>query len=116
MVAKNYLRTSTKNRTMPYLHRASIRPWKIIAMELFKSENSWYFLVADYPRYPELYKLQSTQCNVIIKCLYETKHGIPDILCSDNGPQFDPLKSQEFIYQISYHNSFIIYISNSERR
>lgn len=69
-------------------------------MDLFEFENHWYLLIADYySRYPELYKLQSMTCHVIIKCLQETfaRHGIPDILRSDNGPQFDLLKTQEFI-------------------
>ncbi|XP_025996234.2 uncharacterized protein K02A2.6-like [Solenopsis invicta] len=76
------------------------RPWEIIAMDLFKFENSWYLLNADYySRYPELYKLQSMQSSEIIKCLQDSfaRHGIPEIIRSDNRPQFNPIKTRQFM-------------------
>lgn len=76
------------------------RPWEIIAMDLFKLKDSWYFLVADYySRYPELYKIRNMTTNVIIRCLLDcfARHGIPSVVRSDNGPQFDPVKTHEFV-------------------
>lgn len=69
-------------------------------MDLFKFKDCWYFLIADYySRYPELYKVRNMTTQVIIQCLTDcfARHGIPSIICSDNGPQFNSLKTREFI-------------------
>jgi len=76
------------------------RPWEAIAMELFKLKNCWYLLIADYySRYPELYKVDNMTTKVIIQCLTDcfARHGIPLVVRSDNGPQFNPLRTREFI-------------------
>ena len=53
-------------------------------------------LVVDYiSRYPEVLQLRSTTSSAIIRALTSifTRHGIPEVLRSDNGPQYS---SQEF--------------------
>ncbi|EZA47538.1 hypothetical protein X777_16207 [Ooceraea biroi] len=75
-------------------------PWEVVAMDLFKFKDNWYLLVTDYySRYPELYKVRNMTASVIIQCLTDcfARHGILFIVRSDNGPQFDPLKTREFI-------------------
>lgn len=55
------------------------RPWQIIAMDLFKFKDCWYFLIADYfLRYPELYKVRNMTIQVIIQYLIDcfVRHGI----------------------------------------
>ena len=50
-----------------------------------------YLLVADYfSRYPEVVKLKSTTSSSIIENLKSifSRHGIPETIVSDNGPQF----------------------------
>lgn len=66
------------------------RPWQKIALDLFK-HDSWYLIVTDYySRFFEIFKLQSMSESVIISKLKElfSRYGIPDIVRSDNGPQF----------------------------
>ncbi|XP_024890308.1 uncharacterized protein K02A2.6-like [Temnothorax curvispinosus] len=75
------------------------RPWQIIAIDLFKHSTSWYLVVADfYSRYPEVYQLPDLRSITIIVRLKEifARHGIPDLIRSDNGTQFDPLRTTEF--------------------
>jgi transposase InsO family protein len=75
------------------------RPWQIIGMDLFKHSVNWYLLVADfYSRYPEVYKLPNRRSEPIIIRLKEifARHGIPEKIRSDNGTQFDPLRTAEF--------------------
>lgn len=75
------------------------RPWQIIAMDLFKHNTNWYLLVADfYSRYPEVYQLPNLRSSTIITRLKDifARHGIPEVIRSDNGTQFDPLRTTEF--------------------
>ena len=65
-------------------------PWQIVATDLFELKGDNYLLVVDYfSRYPEVYKLSSTTSNAIISVLKSifVRHGIPEVLRSDNGPQ-----------------------------
>ena len=58
-----------------------------------------YLVVIDYfSRYPELIKLKSTTTLPVIQALKSVfaRHGIPDILRSDNGPQYITRETKEF--------------------
>lgn len=66
------------------------RPWQKIALDLFKTEN-WYLIVTDYySRFFEIFKLKTMTESVIISKLKElfARYGIPELVRSDNGPQF----------------------------
>ena len=66
-------------------------PWQVVGSDLFELNGSTYLLVADYlSRYPELVKLTSTTSNSIISSLRAifSRHGIPETMRSDNGPQY----------------------------
>lgn len=75
------------------------RPWEVVGMDLFKLNGMWYLIVTDYySRYPEIAKLDRlTSSEVInhVKSIF-ARHGIPDIVRTDNGPQFEPINSSEF--------------------
>ena len=65
-------------------------------MDLFELNQSHYIVVVDYfSRYPEVIKLSSTTSSSVIAALKSifARHGIPETLRSDNGPQYS---SQEF--------------------
>ena len=72
------------------------RPWKLIATDLFILKVT-YLLVADYySRYVEVVALpKSTSSSTVIQALKTiyARHGVPDEVRSDNGPQYH---SEEF--------------------
>ena len=66
-------------------------PWQRIATDLFEFHGVHYLLVVDYfSRYPEISKLMTTTSTVVIVAMKAgfARHGIPEIVCSDNGPQY----------------------------
>ena len=71
-------------------------PWQMIGTDLFEITGEHYLLVVDYfSRYPEIARLSSTTSATVIKSLQSifARHGIPEVVRSDNGPQYS---SQEF--------------------
>ena len=72
------------------------RPWTEIASDLFHHNNSEYLLITDiHSGFPFIRKLSTTTSRSIINALKNlfAEHGIPEILRSDNGPQYS---SEEF--------------------
>lgn len=68
------------------------RPWQMIASDLFTLKNTNYLLVVDYySRYVEVITLRSSTSSLAVIEALKTifaRHGIPDELRSDNGPQY----------------------------
>ena len=74
-------------------------PWQKIATDLMQYKNSMYLLIIDYySRYIEIAKLTSTTSKDIINHLKSifSRHGIPERLISDNGPQYSSREFAEF--------------------
>ena len=72
-------------------------PWQVVGTDLFELNKSNYLLVVDYfSRYPEVIQLSSTTSASVISSLKSvfSRHGIPEIVRSDNGPQYS---SSEFM-------------------
>ena len=66
-------------------------PWQQVATDLFTLGGSDYLVIVDYfSRYPEVIQMRSTTSQAVIKALKSVfaRHGIPETLRSDNGPQF----------------------------
>jgi len=88
-------------RQEPMIHPSKFpdRPWQTIGMDLFHYNNTCYLLVADYySRFPEVKTLRSLDAKTVVnhcKTLF-ARHGIPEIVRSDNGPQFQKLDKSEF--------------------
>ena len=69
------------------------RPWERLAADLFELERKVYLIVVDYySRWFEIRRLTDQSSARVISVLKElfSTHGIPDIIVSDNGPQFSP--------------------------
>ena len=70
-------------------------PWQKVGSDLFMLNGLNYILLIDYfSRYPEVVELTSTSGSIItaLKSIF-SRHGVPEVLVSDNGPQY---ASQEF--------------------
>ena len=79
------------------------RPWQKLGSDLFEYKGATYILVVDYfSCYVEILKLSSTTSTSIIVALKTifSRHGIPETLVTDNGPQYS---SEEFCcFSVSY--------------
>ena len=85
-------------------------PWQKVGADLFQIKTDQYILVMDYfSRYPEVMKLSSTTSGGVINALKSIlgRHGIPEALISDNGPQFNSHEFEEFTkkYDIRHETS-----------
>ena len=80
-----------------YPHEVPDKPWSKVAVDLFEFSNRHYLVTVDY--YSNFWKVDrmesSTTSKAVISKLKQhfARHGIPDKVFSDNGPQFD---SDEF--------------------
>lgn len=77
-------------------------PWRNLAVDLLgpmPSGESILVVVDYYSRYYEIDILKSTVTSKIITCLEEvfSRHGLPESLTSDNGPQFIAAEFAEYI-------------------
>ena len=81
------------------------RPWERVATDLFEWQKSQYLIVVDYySRYIEVSKLGSTSSPNVIKHLKSmfARHGIPEVVISDNGPQYSSEQFVEFAEQYGF--------------
>ena len=81
--------------------------WERVAADLFQLNGSTYLLVVDYfSRYPEVIKLNTITSKTVISSLKSifSRHGIPSILMSDNGPQFDSSEMKTFVNNYGFNH------------
>ena len=85
-------------------------PWSKVGMDLFQWKGAMYLLIIDYfSRYIEIAKLGKESSEEVIrhtKSIF-ARHGIPEIVISDNGPQFTSSLFQQFAkeYEFEHHTS-----------
>lgn len=75
------------------------RPWQQLAIDLFKLNLKWYVAIIDcYSRYIEVEELENLTTSCVVKFIKATfaRHGVPEKIFSDNGPQFQKICSSEF--------------------
>ena len=73
-------------------------PWQVLGTDLFELKGNHYLFVSDYfSRYLEVVRLTTTSSSVIraLKIIF-SRFGIPEILRSDNGPQYASKEFEEF--------------------
>ena len=74
-------------------------PWEKVASDLFQLNGKTYLLVADYFLwYMEVQTLATTTSASVIRALKAIfgRHGVPSVLVSDNGPQYNSIEMQAF--------------------
>ena len=83
-------------------------PWQRVGTDLFTLDGANYLIMVDYfSRYLEVIKLKTTTSQSVITAMKSifTRYGIPEVVVSDNGPQFS---SSEFTaFSTSYNFSHI---------
>lgn len=83
------------------------RPWQMLGTDLLHFQGQTYLLVIDYySRYPELALLgtcdfSSKKVIMLLKSMF-SRHGIPEIVLSDNGPQYASKEFTKFAAQYGF--------------
>ena len=75
------------------------RPWQCVGTDLFEWKGQSYLLVVDYlSRYPEIARLSDATSKVVIEHMksFFSRHGIPEEVRSDNGPQYSSAAFAKF--------------------
>ena len=74
-------------------------PWQKVGTDLFEWKNNNYLLIVDYySRYIEIAKLTHATASEVIrhsKSIF-ARHGIPEVVFSDNGPQYSSEAYEDF--------------------
>uniref|UniRef100_A0A3P8TBT5 Integrase catalytic domain-containing protein n=1 Tax=Amphiprion percula TaxID=161767 RepID=A0A3P8TBT5_AMPPE len=80
-------------------------PWQKVGTDLFHLHGKDYLLVIDYySNYPEIAQLSSTSAQSVIVHMkgFFARHGIPQSVVSDNGPQYACEEFKEFARQYGF--------------
>lgn len=80
-------------------HDLSYRPWAKVGTDLFSWHNKDYMVTVDYfSNFWEVDYLPDTKSTTVIHKLkaHFARQGIPDVLVSDNGPQYTSQKFKTF--------------------
>lgn len=85
-------------------------PWQKVGTDLFHWKQGTFLLIIDnYSRYIEVAKLDRLSAEEVIKHTKSVfaRHGIPEIVMSDNGPQYSSQEYAEFArtYQFKHITS-----------
>lgn len=85
-------------------------PWQKVATDLFEWKKENYLLIVDYySRFIEVARLKRTSAEEVIqhtKSIF-ARHGIPEVVISDNGPQYSADAYEQFAkdYQFQHITS-----------
>ena len=89
-VCNTYRPEQCKEPLMP--HAVPDRPWAKVGADLFELQGQHYLLLVDY--YSNFFELARLGSNTRAMCVIDAmrsqfaRHGSPEVLVSDNGPQF----------------------------
>ena len=105
------LENATSNAREPLKPRAiPQRPWQKVGTDLFEWKGKPHLIVVDYySRYPEVGELRDAKARTVIsktKSIFN-KHGIPDEVISDNGPQYSSHEYKEFASDYDFTHTTI---------
>lgn len=80
-------------------HKIPVRPWQIVATDIFNLNRHNYLLIVDYyPKYPFIRKLREFSSKEVIDLTKQifAEQGVAERLISDNGPHFSSQHFKEF--------------------
>ena len=82
-------------------------PWQKVATDLFEWQKNTYLLIIDYfSRWIEIAKLTSLSSNSVIahtKSIF-ARHGIPEVVITNNGPQFASADYKKFAQSYQFEH------------
>uniref|UniRef100_A0A672Q3W0 Integrase catalytic domain-containing protein n=1 Tax=Sinocyclocheilus grahami TaxID=75366 RepID=A0A672Q3W0_SINGR len=82
-------------------------PWQKVGTDLFFLDGKNYLIVIDYlSNYPEIALLPSTSAASVVthmKSIF-ARHGIPKVVCSDNGPCYNSKDFQKFADEYGFQH------------
>ena len=90
-------------------HEFPTKPWEMCATDLFDLDRETYIVIADYySKFFEVKKINSSSSKTVINVLKEmySRHGIPVILKSDNGPAYSSMECKNDNLHIRNHDIF----------
>ena len=83
-------------------------PWQKIGVDLFHLNGATYRVAVDYfsksPRVTELTSTTSPAVITVLKSIF-SRFGVPDIVMSDNGPQFDAQAFDDFAKSYNFEHT-----------
>ena len=88
-------------------HKIPERPWSRVGSDLFSLHSKDYIVLVDYySDFVEVDLLKNTNSSTVIKFLKAqfSRHGIPDVLVTDNGPQIISGEFSEFATQWEFQH------------
>ena len=107
-VCAKYRRNNTKEPLLP--HDTPRRPWAKVGSDLFEIGGKTFIVLVDY--YSGFFEIESVKQtkseNIIRACKSQfARYGIPDVLITDNGPQFSSAEFKTFSdeYQFEHRTS-----------
>ena len=83
-------------------------PWQKVSSDLFTLKGRNYLLIVDsFSRFPEVVQLSSTSSQTVIGILKSVfaQFGIPEILVTDNGPQYASKHMAEFAKSYGFQHT-----------
>ncbi|KAK3752981.1 hypothetical protein QZH41_016289 [Actinostola sp. cb2023] len=96
-----------KESLMP--HEVPSRPWQRVGVDLFELNNKDYLVCVDYySNFWEVDRLRDTKANTVILKMksHFSRYGCPDVVISDNGPQFSCREFAKFAHDWEFeHNT-----------
>ena len=98
----------SRNRREPLIPtKLPIYPWQKVGTDLFQIGKQHYLIVVDYySHFPEVIKLSSTTSQAVISALKPifARYGIPEIVYSDNGPQYQSGEFKQFAREYDFNH------------
>ncbi|XP_062508146.1 uncharacterized protein K02A2.6-like [Corticium candelabrum] len=88
-------------------HPVPPRPWVKLGADLFELDGQAFLITVDYySNFAELDVLPKTTTGAVIRVrkAQSARHEIPNLLITDNGPQFVSAKFQEFARQWKFEH------------
>ena len=105
-ICSTHQRNNTKE--LMIAHEIPTRPWSQVGADLFEINNQKYLVMVDYySGFIEINLLQNgtTSKQIVAHCKSQfSRHGVPDKLITDNGPQFSSTMFKQFSREYGFEH------------